>query len=166
MVVTVGSDIDIVDIVKKKAIDMAQCGLLVEVKHLQVTHSKKGLLFAMLPKNTDISYMQQHVQQCLIGAVHKTIDQGNDLPMTKDFAEIDGDFKVLVNLAYPPSNLKHQKKGTKTIYNAQNKQMFGLEYNKEFERIIFVVTKNFKALIRKIKIPKDDAYNGSMRKHK
>ena len=55
LVVTISSDIDIKDIVKENAIDMVQGGLLVEANRIQVIHSKKGLLLAMLPKNTDFS---------------------------------------------------------------------------------------------------------------
>ena len=72
----------------------------------------------MIPKNIDLSYTQQHVQWCLIEVVHKTIDEGNEPPMRKNFAEIDSDFKVLVDLVYPPINFEPQKKGTKINYNA------------------------------------------------
>ena len=70
LVVIVGSDIVIKVTVKKTAIDMAQGGLLVEVKHLQIIHSKKGLLVAMLPKNTNLAYVKEHVQQCIIKGGH------------------------------------------------------------------------------------------------
>ena len=57
IVVTIGSDIGIVDILAENVINMAQISLLMEVKCLKVTHSKKGLLLAMLPKNTNLSYV-------------------------------------------------------------------------------------------------------------
>ena len=40
LVIIVSSDIDIVKIMEENAIDMAQGGLLVEVKRLQVIHSQ------------------------------------------------------------------------------------------------------------------------------
>ena len=60
------------------------------------------------------------------------------------------------------------------MFNAHNKQMFVVEYNKESEEIIFAAMQNFKPLICKvlrnktflIKIPEEDAPNGSMRKYK
>ena len=111
LVVTIGSNIDIKDIVKENAIAMVQGGLLIEVKRLQVIHSKRGLRVTMLPKNTDLAYVQKHVQCCITEAVHKTIDEGSDSLMRKEFAKINGDFKILVDLAYPPSNFERQKKG-------------------------------------------------------
>ena len=57
LVVTIGSDIEIKDIVEENVIDMSQGGLLMEVKCLQVIHSKKGLLVAILPKNRDLAYI-------------------------------------------------------------------------------------------------------------
>ena len=70
--------------------------------------------------------------------------------MRKDFTKIDGDFKVVVDLAYPPGIFERQQKGTRTNYNAQNKQMFGVKYNKESKEIIFAAMKNFKLLIRNV----------------
>ena len=55
--ITVGLDIDIVQIVEENAIDMAQDGLLMEEKCLQVTRSQKGLLLTMLLKNIDLHYV-------------------------------------------------------------------------------------------------------------
>ena len=128
----------------------------------------------MLPKNTDHSYVQQHVQQYPIKAVHKTIDEGKEPLTRKDFTKTQRDFKILVDLAYPPSNFECQKKGTKTNHNTQNKQMFGVDHSKEPEEIILAATKNIKLLRYKVldnktfmrKIPKEDVSNGSMREYK
>ena len=54
LVMTAGSDIDIVKIVEENTIDVTQYGLLMEVKCLQVIDSQMGVLLAMLPKNTDL----------------------------------------------------------------------------------------------------------------
>ena len=63
LVMTAGFYIDIVKFVEENVIDMVQGGLLMEVKRLQVIHSQKGLMLAtMFPKNTDLPYVQQHVQ--------------------------------------------------------------------------------------------------------
>ena len=43
---------------------------------------------------------------------------------------------MVVDLAYPPSNYERQTKGTKTNYNAQNKQMFCVEHNEASEKVI------------------------------
>ena len=83
--------------------------------------------------------------------------------MRKDSAKTHGNFKVLVDLAYLSSNFERQKKGTKMNYNAQNKQMSGVEYNKESKDIIFAAMKNCKPLV---KIPKENTYNGLVRKYK
>ena len=48
--------------VEENAINMALGGLLMEVKKLQFILSQKGLLVTMIPKNTDLSYIQEHVQ--------------------------------------------------------------------------------------------------------
>ena len=50
--------------------------------------------------------------------------------MVKNLNERHGDFKVLVDMAYPPNNFERQMKGTRMNYNMQNKEMFGMEYNK------------------------------------
>ena len=68
--------------------------------------------------------------------MHKTIDKGSNSPTVKDLNKQHGDFKILVDLVYPPTNFERQKKGTKMNYNAQNKQMFGVENNKLIEEII------------------------------
>ena len=53
LVITVGSDTDILVIAEKNAIYMAQGGLITEAKRLQVVHSQKGLIVVMLPKDTN-----------------------------------------------------------------------------------------------------------------
>ena len=60
----------------------------------------------MLPKNTDLAYVQKHVQRCIIKGVHMTIDEGSDPLTRKEFARTHGDFKILVDLAYPSSNFE------------------------------------------------------------
>ena len=52
-----GKKMVLMDIVEENSTDMAPGGLFMEAKRLQVTHSKKELLLAMLPKNTDLSYI-------------------------------------------------------------------------------------------------------------
>ena len=144
---TVGSNIDIKDTVEENAIGMAQGGLLMGV---QVIHSKKGLLVDMLPKNLDLVYVQKHIQFCIIEAMHKTIDERSNPPSRKEILKTHGDFKILVDLAYPLSNFEHQQKGTRTSYNTKNKQMFGMEYNKASEAIIITSVKTTKPLLRKV----------------
>ena len=90
-------------------------------ERLPVIHFKKGMIVVMLPNNTDMAYIQKDVQRCIIEVTHKTIDGGSNRLLKKVLAKIHGDSKVLVDLAYPPSNFEHQKKGTKTNYNTQNK---------------------------------------------
>ena len=94
--------------------------------------------------------------------------------MRKEFAKTHGDFKGLVDIAYPPSNFECQKKGTKMNYNAQNKQMLGIEYNRMSGKIIITSVKNIKLLLWKVlgiksfmlRIPKDEASRASMMKYK
>ena len=126
---------------------MAQGSVIVEVKHLQVIHSKKGLLIAMLPKMIDLKYVQEMAQSCLIKAVHQTIEASNKSTLKKNIAK-EMDFKILVDCGYPPLNFKKFKKGGKPKYNAQNKQMFGIEYIFESEEWIFQAVKSFKTLFR------------------
>ena len=121
LVVTTDSDVDIKDIVEEDTIDMAQDSLLIEVRCPQVVHSKKGLLATMLPENMNLVYIQKHAQRCIIEGVHKTTGEGRDPPTRKGLNQKYGDFKVLVDLSYPPSNFKCQKKGTKINYSPQNK---------------------------------------------
>ena len=67
-----------------------------------------------------------------------------------------------------------RRTGTRTKYKAQNKQIFGVEYNKESKEIIFAAMVNFKPLICKvlgnktfpIKTLKENASNGLMMKYK
>ena len=96
-------------------------------------------------------------------------------PSRKEFSKIHGDSKVLVDQVYPLSNFfERQKKGTKMNYNAQNKQMIGVEYSKASEEIIIVLAKNIKPLLHKVlgikpfmlRLPEEEASNASMRKHK
>ena len=79
-----------------------------------------------------------------------------------------------MDMAYPPCNFKRQKKGTKINYNAQNKQMFGVEYNKLSEEIILASLKNIRTLLREylgiksfmLRIPKYETSSASMGKYK
>ena len=60
------------------------------------------------------------------------------------------------------------------VHNAQNKQIFGNEYNYDSKEIIFKAAENFKKLFFKYyarknflqKVPKEDASTGTMRKYK
>ena len=82
-----------------------------EVKCLQLIHSKKGLLVVMLPENMNMAYVEKRVQRCIIKGVDKTIDERSDSLTVKDLNKQYGDFKVLLDLAYPSSNFKHQRNG-------------------------------------------------------
>ena len=109
---------------------MAQDGIIIKVKRLQVIQSKKGLLIAMLPKMILLKYVQEMAQACLIKAVHQTIEARNKSALEKNLTE-DMDFKILVDCAYPSLNFERFKEGSKPKYYAQNKQMFSIEYNVE-----------------------------------
>ena len=91
---------------------MAQGSIIIEVKRLQVIHSKKGLLITMLPKNIDLKYVQEKAQACLIKAVHQTIEASNESALKKNLAK-EMDFKILVDCGYPPWNFKRLKRGSK-----------------------------------------------------
>ena len=49
LVITIGLEIDITQIMEENSINMAHGGIIIEVKSLQVIHSKKELLIVMLP---------------------------------------------------------------------------------------------------------------------
>ena len=60
------------------------------------------------------------------------------------------------------------------VHNAQNKQIFGNEYNYDSKEIIFKAAGNFKKIFRKHcshkiflqKVPEENASTGTMRKYK
>ena len=56
LVITLGSEVEIVQTVEENAIDMAQDGIITELERLKVIHFKKGLLITML-KLTSTSNM-------------------------------------------------------------------------------------------------------------
>ena len=56
----------------------------------------------MCPKSTELNYLQKHIQCCLTDAVFKTIDEDSiTSKVTKGLLKTQGDYKVLVDLAYP-----------------------------------------------------------------
>ena len=48
-------------IVKANAVDMAQEGIIAEVKRLQVPHSKRKILLPMVPRSINGKYVQNEV---------------------------------------------------------------------------------------------------------
>ena len=148
LIINLGSEIDITQIVEENAINMAQGGIIIEVKRLRVIHSKKALLIAMLPKMIDLKYVQEMARSCLIKVVHQTIEASNESALKKIIAK-EMNFKILVNCWYPPLNFEKFKKGNKSKYNAQYRQMFGIEYNVESKEWIFQAAKFFKILFHK-----------------
>ena len=100
LVITLGSEIEITQIMEENAIDMAQGSIIIKVKCLRVIHSKKGLLIAMLPKMIDLKYVQEMAQSCLIKVVYQTIEESNEFALKKNLAK-GMDFRILVDCAYP-----------------------------------------------------------------
>ena len=56
LVITLSSEVEIIQTVEENAIGMAQGGIIIEVERLKVIHSRKGLLITML-KQTSTSNM-------------------------------------------------------------------------------------------------------------
>ena len=132
LIIILGSDMDITSMVEKNAVDMVWEGIIVEAKCLQVIHSKKGKLIAMLPTPANLKYVQKKAQEYLIKAVQKTINESGESGVKKSIA-LAFDFEILMDVRYPPMNFEKFKKGSKLQYNTQNKQMFSMEYNVESE---------------------------------
>ena len=57
LIITIGSDEDIRHTVEENAVDMAQDGIIIEVKRLQVIHLRKGILLPMIPRSTKGKYV-------------------------------------------------------------------------------------------------------------
>ena len=144
MVVHVGFDENIDTILPGNTIGMAHNGLLTERKCLQVTHPKKGLLIAICHNATDLKHMQEHTQCCLNEAIFKTISEDSTISQVKKGIFQFGDYKVPVDLNYPPNNFERFRKGTKIKYGAKNKMMFNVEYSMESEENIMKSTEKFK----------------------
>ena len=56
LIITIGSNEDIRNTVKANAVDMAQDGIIIKVKRIQVIHSRKGILLTMMPCSIDGKY--------------------------------------------------------------------------------------------------------------
>ena len=127
----------------------------------------------MLPKSISLKYVQENSQECIIKAVKKTIIESGGSGIKKSIA-LDLDFNIVMDVGYPPMNFEKFKKGSKPQYNAQNKQMFGMEYNAEAEPLIIKSKQNFKNEFRKYggqksflrMVTEEDASTATMRKYK
>ena len=147
LVITLGSDTNITKTVEENAANMVQGGIIIEVKCLKVIHSKKKIVIAMLPKSANLKYVQEKAQECLIKAVQKTILESGESGVKKSIT-LALDFNILMDVGYPSKNFEKFKQGNKTQYNAQNKQMSGMEYNAEAEGWIIKAKQNFKNFFR------------------
>ena len=104
-------DTDITETVEENAVDMAQGGVIIEAKRLQVIYSKMGLLIIMLTKSVDLNYVQEIVHTCLIKAVHKTINESGKSSTKKGIAK-DMNYKIHMDCGYPPLNFIKFEKGS------------------------------------------------------
>ena len=91
---------------------MAQRGITVEVKCLQVIYPKKQILIVMLHKSVNLKCVQGKAQEYLIKAVKKAIHESGESGVEKVIA-LDLDFNILMDVGYPPMNFKKFKKGSK-----------------------------------------------------
>ena len=79
-----------------------------------------------------------------------------------------------MDYGYPPSNFERFKVGGEPNYNAQNKEMFSIEYNVDSKEWIFKAVKPFKKLLHKYCsrksslqiVPEEDASTRTMGKYK
>ena len=55
----------------------AQDRIIVEVKCLQVLHSRKGIILPMIPRSIDRKYAQKEVQRCFRESIKQAIKQNN-----------------------------------------------------------------------------------------
>ena len=147
LIITIGSAADIRKTVEANAVDMAQEGVLVEVKRLQALHSKVGALLPMIPWTTDAVYVQKEAQACFSQAIEQAIDETKWSNPRKCFEKLK-DTKILVTTGYPPMNFEKYKKNTKLNYNAKSKQIYNIEYNMQVEPLLAMAKHAFKILLR------------------
>ena len=121
LIITLGSDTKITKTVEENTVDMAQGGIIVEIKPLQVIHSKKQILIAMIPKSVNLKYMQEKSQECLIKVVQKTIRDSGESGVKKSIA-LTLDFNILMDVGYPPMNFEKFRKGKKTNTTRKRKK--------------------------------------------
>jgi len=173
LIITTGSDEDISNTVKANAVDMAQEGIIVEVKRLQVRHSKRGILLPMIPCSIDGKYVQKEVQRCFTEAIVQSIENSS-WSNPKKSGKLLKDLNILVDVGYPPMNFEKFKKGSKPNYNAQNKQIYSIEYNMEAEPLILLARPLFKILLHKtlgektsmLMVPNKNASTATMRRYR
>ena len=94
---------------------MAQEGIIVKVKRLQVPYSKKGIDLPMIPRLIDGKYVHKEVQKCFTEAIEQSTAK-NNWSNPKRSGELLKDLNILEEVGYP-------QKGSKPNCNAQNKQI-------------------------------------------
>ena len=123
---------------------MVQDGIIVEVKHLQVIHSRKGILLPMIPHSIDGKCVQKEVQMCFTESIKQTIER-NNWSNPKKSGEALKDLNILVEAGYPPMNFEKSKKGSKPNFNAQNKQIYSIQYYVEAKSLILMARPFFRS---------------------
>ena len=84
------------------------------------------------------------------------------------------DLNVLVNVGYPLMNFVKFKKGSKPNYNAQNTQIYSIEYNMKAAPLILLARSLFKILLRKtlgtktfmLMVPNENTYTATVRRYR
>ena len=148
-VIRVGSLADLDEGLLECGVDLAQVGVMVEVKRLQVKHSRKDLLLPLGHKDADLQYAQDKVSATLVEAHRERITKDRTMtPMAKGY-EVAHVFHLIVHMGYPPNSFENRPRGTRLRYNATSKQMLQVEFDATNEERIMAVWKPWKLKLRK-----------------
>ena len=141
-VIMIGSTVPLREDIVSLAVDLVDSGVRVEPKRMPCWMSKQDILVAMIPKKTNLSYVQVQLQRTLEESLLEW-SSAADCQTPVDVSPVvmanvrhGGKVKIQVTCAYPPNAYDNRKRGERPRFDSRNKMVMTVEYDAEYELVL------------------------------